>query len=209
MEVNRRRTQQERSAAMRAALVASARELFAAEGYAAVGTEAIVRAAEVTRGALYHHFADKEELFLAVFEDVEREVLGRIVASMPVVGPDAGTAATLAALDAGVATWLDACADPGTQRILLVDGPAVLGWTRWRELGMGYAGGLIEAVVAQAVTTGPLGGLPARPVTHVVIGALEEAALYVAGHDDPAAARAEMAAVLSRTFAALFGYPTA
>ena len=204
---------------MRAALVASARELFAAEGYAAVGTEAIVRAADVTRGALYHHFADKEELFVAVFEDVEREVLDRIVASMPSVDPSAGAsggasggasvdasggAATLAALDAGVATWLDACADPGTQRILLVDGPAVLGWTRWRELGMGYAGGLIEAVVAQAVTAGPLDGLPVRPVAHVVIGALEEAALYVAGHPDPAAARTEMAAVLSRTFAALF-----
>jgi AcrR family transcriptional regulator len=204
MEVNRRRTQQERSAAMRAALVAAARPLFAAEGFAAVGTEAIVREAAVTRGALYHQFADKVELFAAVFEDVEREVCERIVAAQPPLDPAAPDAA-LAAITAGVETWLDACADPGIQRIVLVDGPAVLGWARWRELGMRYAGGLIEGVVALAAADGPLAGVPVRPLAHVVVGALEEAALYVAGSDDPDAARAEMAGVLTRTFGVLFG----
>jgi AcrR family transcriptional regulator len=206
MDVNRRRTQEERSAATRAALVAAARPLFADEGFAAVGTEAIVRAAAVTRGALYHQFADKVELFAAVFEEVEREVVDRIVAAQAVPASPS-PADALAAFDAGVATWLDACAEPGIGRIVLVDGPAVLGWARWREIGMRYAGGLIEAVVTLAAEGGPLAGLPVRPLTHVVVGALEEAALYIAGSPDPPAARAEMAEVLRRTFGTLFAPP--
>src|SRR2546421_10255411 len=117
------RTQSERSAATREALIAAARELFAERGYAAVGTEEIVRAAGVTRGALYHHFAGKRELFEAVHEDDERQLVERIAASAISTSAD-----PLQALHAGAQAFLDACEDPAVQRIALVDAPSVLGW---------------------------------------------------------------------------------
>src|SRR6266480_6781390 len=110
------RTQSERSAATTAALVAAARELFAERGYAGVGTEEIVRAAGVTRGALYHHFDGKRELFAAVYEDVERQLVERIAASAMASAGD-----PMEALQAGAEAFLDACEDPAVQRIALLD----------------------------------------------------------------------------------------
>ena len=115
----------EQSEATRAALIAAAHSLFAERGYAAVGTEEIVRAAGLTRGALYHHFAGKLELFQAVYEDVERRLVEQIAASaMP------GAGDPLQALHAGAQAFLDACEDPAVQRIALLDAPSVLGWER-------------------------------------------------------------------------------
>src|SRR3954465_3492322 len=115
----------ERSDATRAALIAAARRLFAQRGYAGVGTEEIVRAAGVTRGALYHQFADKRELFAAVFEETEAELIAEAARRAPdAKGP-------VEALRSGFLGWLDACSEPGTQRIVLVDAPAVLGWEEW------------------------------------------------------------------------------
>lgn len=195
----KRRTQRERSSSTRAALLAAARPLFAEQGYAAVGTEAIVRAAGVTRGALYHQFADKTELFVAVFEQVEREVVERIGAQL------AGLADPGRVLEAGVEAWLDACEDPAVQRIVLIDAPAVLGWDRWRTLGQAYGGGLVEAAIAAAIEAGQIRPQPVRPLAHVLIGALDEAALYVARAEDRASARAEMSAVLGGIVAGLAG----
>ena len=127
----------ERSEATRAALVAAARPLFADRGYAHVGTEEIVRAAGVTRGALYHQFRDKLELFAAVVEQLEQELAKRTgVAAMATQQP--GAPDPLAELRAGAEAWLEACTEPEIQRIVLLDGPAVLGWERWREIGMRY-----------------------------------------------------------------------
>jgi AcrR family transcriptional regulator len=186
------RTQADRRAATRAALVTAARPLFAQRGYAAVGTEEIVRAAGVTRGALYHHFGGKEALFLAVFEQVEQELLDQIgarVAASGVIDP-------LAALRAGVDEMLALAADPGLAQITLLDAPAVLGWERWREIGWRYGMGLTEAVLKAAVEAGEIREQPLRPLAHVLLGALDEAALYVARADDQKAARAQMGAVL-------------
>src|SRR5215212_184607 len=105
------RTQAERSESTRGALIDAARRLFADRGYAAVGTEEIVRAAGVTRGALYHHFDGKEDLFRAVYEDVERELVERVAASATAAGDP------LELLHAGVQAFLDACEDPAVQRI--------------------------------------------------------------------------------------------
>src|ERR1700754_1886755 len=124
----KRRTQAERSATTRIALVGAARRLFAAQGFAGVGTEAIVREADVSRGALYHHFADKTELFAAVLEDVEREVAEQLAA---VAGTSVGFVEMLVG---AMEAWLDLCARPEVQRIVLTDGPSVLGWPRWREI---------------------------------------------------------------------------
>src|SRR5918996_4886685 len=189
---DKRRTQAERSAATRAALVAAARRLFAERGYAAVGTPEVVAAAGVTRGALYHQFAGKAELFLAVYEQVEQEIterIGELVAA-------AGASDPLEALGAGAEAFLDACAEPEIQRIVLIEAPAVLGWDVWRAVGLKYGLGLTEAILRAAMEAGRIAEQPVRPLAHVLIGALDEAALYVARADDPAAARDEMRAVL-------------
>lgn len=196
MRVNRR-TQRERSSSTRTALLAAARPLFAEHGFAAIGTEAIVRAAGVTRGALYHQFADKTELFAAVFEQVEQELVQRIGVSL------AGVTDPADVLGAGVDAWLDACSEPAVQRIVLIEAPAVLGWERWREVGQAHGGGLVEAALAAEMAAGRIPQQPVRPLAHVLIGALDEAALYVARADDQDAAREQMRAVLRGVIAGL------
>jgi AcrR family transcriptional regulator len=198
MEVKRTK-HAERSEATRAALVAAARALFARHGYARVGTEEIVRAAGVTRGALYHHFRDKEDLFLAVFEEVEREVTERIGAR--VIG--GGAADPVDALLIGAEMFLDVCAQPEVLRIVLLDAPSVLGWERWREVGQRYGLGLVQAALQAGIDAGALEPQPVRPLAHVLLGALDEAALLVARAPEPDAARAEMRDTLARVIAAL------
>lgn len=190
MDVNRR-TKAEQGEATRDALVAAARELFAERGYAAVGTEEIVQRAGVTRGALYHHFRDKEALFLAVFEQVEVELvadLGRLAA---------GASDPLDALRRGAEGLLDLARDPAVQRITLIDAPAVLGYDVWREVGARHALGLVEGVLEAAVDAGQIRRQPVKPLAHVLMGALDEAAMMVARAEDPDAARREMGATLA------------
>ena len=197
MEVNRR-TQADRSAATREALIAAARPLFAEHGFAGVGTEAIVRAAGVTRGAMYHQFADKTELFAAVVEAVEADLTTKIGATTDASGFTDPTDLMVA----GVHAWLDACADPEVQRVILLDAPAVLGWARWREIGM-QGIGLIEALLSYGIEVGRIRPQPVLPLAHILIGALDEAALYVTLADDQDLARAEMSDVLVQLVAAL------
>jgi AcrR family transcriptional regulator len=170
MNVNR---QASRSASTRARLIRAARRLFARNGYAAVGTEEIVRRAGVTRGALYHQFADKQDLFLAVYEQVEQDLTERVAATLGEVS------SPFAALRAGIGVFLDACRTPEVQRIVLTDGPAVLGWERWREVAERNGLGLIEAVVGAAIEAGEIVELPPQALAHLLMGALDEAALLV------------------------------
>ncbi len=189
----KRRTQLDRTAATRGALVAAGRELFGSRGFAAIGTEEIVRAAGVSRGALYHQFADKTELFAAVFEQVEEELTQRIGATLAA----GGISDPVGALQAGVGAWLDACAEPEVQRIVLLDAPSVLGWERFREVGLRYGVGLVEATLTAAMDAGQLTPRPVRPLAHVLIGALDEAALFVVRAPDPAAARRDVEETLA------------
>lgn len=193
-----RRTQADRTAATRAALMAAARRLFADPGFAAVGTEAIVREAAVSRGALYHHFADKTELFAAVLEEVEGDIAGRL--AEVAAGVDGGFAPKLIS---AVETWLDECEQPEIQRIVLVDGPSVLGWVRWREICQRHVLGLIRAVLDQGIAAGELRGQPVTPLAHALIAVADEAALYVVSAAEPAKARREMIAVAKNLLAAL------
>ena len=188
-----RRTQAARSAATREALIAAARPLFATHGFGSVGTEAIVRAAGVTRGALYHQFADKTELFAAVFETVEAELTQRI----DDVVSNAGTADPLELMKLGAATWMLACTEPEVHRIVLVEAPAVLGYQRWREVGLRYGLGLVQSLLSYAMDVGALRRQPTEPLAHVLIGALDEAALYVAQAADQQTALTEVTAVLN------------
>jgi AcrR family transcriptional regulator len=194
MEIKTTNNQEQRSAATRAKLVAAARALFAARGYAAVGTEEIVRAAGVTRGALYHQFRDKEQLFDAVFEEVEAETTQRIAE----VALGDGAVDPLAALRAGARAFLGVCAEPDIERIVLLDAPAVLGWERWREIGLRYGLGLVAGTLQAGIDAGAIAPQPVTPLAHVLLGALDEGALYVARAADRETARAEVEAIVDR-----------
>ncbi|HEX4558010.1 MAG TPA: TetR family transcriptional regulator [Mycobacterium sp.] len=194
-----RRTQAERAAETREALIAAARPLFAAHGFAEVALETIVRAAGVTRGALYHHFADKTDLFAAVFERVESEVATRMTEAIAA----ANETDPVEVMRLGVGFWLDACADPEVQRITLVDAPAVLGWTRWTEIGDQYNTGLVRDLLANAVETGRIPAQPIDATALTMMGAMREATLYVARAEDHDEARADAGAVMERLIRSL------
>jgi len=194
-----RRTQAERSEATREALIGAARSLFAEHGYAGVGTEEIGRAAGVTRGALYHHFGGKQDLFEAVYERVERELAERIA----VGALSGGAAAPLEAMRAGAEMFLQACTEPEAQQIALLDGPSVLGWDRWREIATEHGLGLIEATLQAAVDAGAIAEQPIRPLAHVLMGALDEAAMLVARAEDPEQMRADVGRTLDSLLAGL------
>ena len=184
--------QAERSEATRKALVDVSRRLFAKRGYADVGTEEIVRRAGVTRGALYHHFSGKEDLFRAVAEQVEEEMTRK------------SAEAALAHQDpweqqrAGWEAFLDACLDPAVQRIILLDAPSVLGPKAWREIASKYGLALVQFGLRSLMEAGLIEEQPVDPLSHLVIGALSEAAVVIAQAEDTEAARAEMGAALER-----------
>jgi AcrR family transcriptional regulator len=177
---------EEQAAATRAELLRVARELFAARGYADVGTEEIVRAAHVTRGALYHHFTDKRDLFRAVHNLLADELLQQIVAQT------AGSADAWEALTRGVRAFLATCEDPAVIRISHLDAPAVLGWAEWREVDARHWLGVLTMALGEAMDAGLLPRRDVQPLAHMLMGAMVEASMMIANAADPAAARAEV-----------------
>jgi len=182
-----RRTQDERRAVTRRALVCAARELFAEEGYHAAAAGEVVRRAGLTRGAMYHHFEDKRDLFRAVVEEVEEEVDGIVLSRARRALRE--TSDAWEALLAGYCAYLDACVRPDVRRILLLDGPAVLGWEEWHEIDAAHAVGQIEAGLWLMMENGMMERRPARPLAHLLHGAILEAAIYVAVSGEPEQAR--------------------
>ena len=189
-----RRTQAERTAATRALLIDAARKLFADKGFGDVSTQAIVEAAGVTRGALYHQFGDKAALFAAVYEEVERNLVADIAAQIMAAQPRD----PLEAMRVGARLFLEGCAAPDVQQIVLVDAPAVLGWDQWLAVGTKYGLGVIEGMLAHAIAEGVVPDQPLRATAHVLLGALDEAALYVSRATNRGRARTEMEAVCDR-----------
>src|SRR5262245_4203597 len=183
-----------RSEATRQRLVAAARALFAERGYTGVATEGIVQAAGVTRGALYHQFRDKAGLFAAVAERVHAEIAERIPTGARADGPTG----PMTVLQAGMRRFLEACADPAVERIILVDAPAVLGWQAWREMAERHGLGLLQSALQAAIGAGAITPQPVVPLAHALIGALSECAMYVARAQDPPAARQQCAAILQQ-----------
>jgi AcrR family transcriptional regulator len=192
-----RRTQHDRSSNTRAALVAAARELFATRGYQAVPADEIVRAAGVTRGAMYHHYADKQELFRAVVEDLEREITAEVAAVLE------GAADPVTGMATALDVFLTACLRPEVRQISLTDAPAVLGWTTWREIEAKYGLGVLTSVLSKAIEDGVLAPQPVRALAQLVLAAVMEAAHMVAEAADPVVARAEAQQVLGTWLAAL------
>jgi AcrR family transcriptional regulator len=188
----------EQSQETRAALIAAARDLFAVRGYARVGTEEIVRAAGVTRGALYHHFSGKLELFEAVYEELERGLVESVAASA-----ELKTSNPLEVLRIGALAFLDACEDPAVERIALLDAPAVLGWERWREIGMRYGLGVVLATLRAAMEAELIDEQPVEPLAHMILAAIDEGAMLVARADDGGETRAAVGASVARFLDAL------
>jgi len=180
----RRRSQAERTAATRRALVEAGRELFAARGFAGAGQEEIVERAGVTRGALSHHFGTKQGLFHAVVEAVEGDLTGRIAVAA-LQGADARDH-----LRFGCLAFLDAALDPGVRRILLLDAPAVLGWQAWRDLDTVYGLGLVSEALEHCMEAGLVRRRSVQPLAHLLLAALNEAAMLVANAEDPVHTRA-------------------
>lgn len=193
MEI-KRRTQVERSAATREALISAARKLWGLRGYAEVGTPEIAKEAGLTRGAMYHQFADKAALFRGVVEAVEQDVMAR----MATLVASSGAATPADAIRAAVDAWLEVSGDPEVRQLILLDAPAVLGWAGFREVAQRYSLGMTEQLLAEAIRAGQLARQPVRPLATVMIGALDEAAMAIATADDPKRARREIRQVLRR-----------
>jgi AcrR family transcriptional regulator len=175
-----------RGEATRGELLRAARELFAEHGYAGVGTEKIVERAGVTRGALYHHFQDKRDLFRAVHEELEQELVASIGERI------AGIEDPWELLATGVRAFLDSCTDPAIMRISLLDAPGVLGWGVWREIDARYALGLVTFGLRNAMDHGLFREQEVGPLAHVLIGAMTEAGMLIANAPDPVQARREV-----------------
>jgi AcrR family transcriptional regulator len=177
----------EQGEATRAAIVRAARDLFTERGYGGVGTEEIVRRAKLTRGALYHHFAGKKDLFRAVHEQIEGETMAAIGERMAAADAD-----PLELLVVGTRAFLDACTDPAVTRVTLIDAPSVLGGEEWREIDARHGLGILIAGLEGGMDAGVLRRQPVRPLAHLLLGAMGEAGMAIANAADPAAARAEI-----------------
>jgi AcrR family transcriptional regulator len=187
------RTKAAQREATTAALIRAGRELFAQRGYAGVGTEEIVQRAGVTRGALYHHFpGGKEDLFRSVLIELSAETARRVRDSVQAARDPWD------ALVRGIDAFLDACATPEVQRIMLIDGPSVLGWDVWRAIDADYSHGLVKGALDRVAEGGGLLPQPTDALAQVLLGALHEAAMVVARADDLQAARAEMGTMVRR-----------
>ncbi len=173
--------------ATRGQLIEVATRLFAEHGYEGTSIEAVLSAAGVSRGALYHHFAGKEALFEAVVAAVSDQVTAELAETIQ------DSADPVDALRTAALAWIDLAADPVIQRVVLVDAPSVLGWDRWRAMDDGRTLGALRAML-QAVSDSDGGRLPSElvgPFSHMILAALDEIVLVVARSPDSAAAVAE------------------
>lgn len=170
-----RRSNRDRTDATRAALIAAARALFVDKGYAATGTPEIVGAAGVTRGALYHHFADKEALFRAVVEQEAEVVAAEIERAAPSEAADLASA-----LSAGGRAYVKAMHEPGRTRLLLLDGPAVLGRAEMDEIDGRHGNRTLREGLAAAIRAGAIAPLPLDALTGLLGAMYDRATLAVA-----------------------------
>jgi AcrR family transcriptional regulator len=196
-----KRRQAKNSAATRAALIRAARRLFAERGYAGTATEEVVRRARVTRGALYHHFRDKSDLFMAVLDE-EQKKLAAISSEAAAAQDDPWKA-----IVAGSNAFLDACLDRAVQQIVLLDAPAVLGLQRWRESDQSYYLAPTKMALEAAAAQGLIEPQPMDVLAHVILGALNEAAVLIARAEDQAAMRRQVREVVQRLFEGLRAKP--
>jgi len=183
-------------AATRAALLGVAHELFGKSGYQETSLDEIVSRARVTKGALYHHFRGKDDLFAAVYEQVQKEVSDKVVAEF--LRPDPWEA-----LQVGCELWIESHLDPMVQRIAMRDARAVLGWEAVREVEARYGAVPLRGVLRRAIRKGLIEPVPLRPLGLMVMGALTEACFYVGDSDDRDVAFGEVRDLVARLLAGL------
>jgi AcrR family transcriptional regulator len=172
-------SQAERRAATIRGIEDAARKLFATRGFADTTIDDIAARAGVAKGAVYHHFSSKEEIFTRVLESIQAEL-----ASAQIPAPSAKPRDPLDMMAAGVLRYLHAICEPDVKRILLIDGPAVVGWQKWREIDARYFGALTRAGLANAL--GPsVSPREIEPLAHLLMGAIMEAALVCATAEHP------------------------
>jgi AcrR family transcriptional regulator len=185
--------QAERRAATTEAILKAGRRLFGDRGFAATTIDDIAEAAQVAKGAVYHHFATKEAVFEAVFDVVSRDLVADIDRAARTEKD------VLAAMVAGTQHYFAACAKGPACQIILRDGPAVLGWERWREIDAQHFGGKFPRALAAAMDAGLIARQPIEPLARLLLGAATEAAVACAGRPDVAKAGGEY----SRAFKSL------
>jgi AcrR family transcriptional regulator len=170
-------TQTERRQATQAAILKAAKRLFGEHGFAETTIDDVASAARVAKGAVYHHFATKEALFEAVFDQVSQGLLAEV---------DRVARSEKDALDAmakGTQAYFAACAKGAIGRIVLHDGPAVLGWERWREIDNRHFGGRFTVALTRAMDDGLIARQPVEPLARLLLGAVTEAAVACSGRD--------------------------
>lgn len=186
------RTQPERSAATKGALLSAARRLWGERGYAGASTPEIAEAAGVTRGAMYHQYANKTELFVAVLEAIEMEVIERLASGVMAASPSTPAETLHVTADA----WLQIAVEPEIRQLMLLDAPSILGWAGFREISQRYGLGMTEQLLSAAIDAGELRAQPTRPLATIVLAALDEAAMVIANATDPIRERQEVQAVV-------------
>jgi AcrR family transcriptional regulator len=171
--------------ATRGQLIDVATSLFAEHGYEGTSIEAVLAAAGVSRGALYHHFAGKEALFTAVVSAISDRVTVELTEAIR------DCTDPVDAMRTGALAWIDLAGDPVIQRVMLVDAPSVLGWEQWRAMDEGRTVGAMRAMLQAVSDSGRLPQELVEPFSHMILAALDEAALVVARATDSRAAVAE------------------
>jgi AcrR family transcriptional regulator len=171
--------------ATRGQLIEVATRLFAENGYEGTSIEAVLTAAGVSRGALYHHFAGKEALFEAVVSAITDRVTVELTEVI------SGCTDPVDAMRTGALAWIGLAADPVIQRVVLVDAPSVLGWERWRTMDNGQTLGAMKAMLQAVSDSGRLPSDLVDPFAHMILAALDEFALVVARAPDSKTAVAE------------------
>ncbi|MGH3193050.1 MAG: TetR/AcrR family transcriptional regulator [Streptosporangiaceae bacterium] len=171
--------------ATRGQLIEVATSLFAEHGYEGTSIEAVLGAAGVSRGALYHHFAGKEALFAAVLEALNERVTEEITEAVR------DCTDPVDAMHTGALAWIDLAGDPVIQRVILVDAPSVLGWEQWRAMDEGRTVAAMRGMLQAVSDSGRLPQELVEPFSHMILAALDEAAMVVARAPDSGAAVAE------------------
>jgi AcrR family transcriptional regulator len=187
------------SESTRNALVDSAVELFAQRGYAATSLDEVAKRARVTKGALYHHFTGKQALFEAAFEAVEGTAVARLAELLT------GPGGAWEQAKAGLRGFIEVCLDPPYQRIVIHEGPVVMGWERWREAEDRSSFGLVKAGIQALVDSGELTDLPVEVTARLLFGTLSAAATLIANSADPAATSTEVTTTITAMLERLRG----
>lgn len=186
-----------RAEGTRTALLHHARQVFTQKGFADASTDEMVQRAKVTKGALYHHFANKQDLYQAVIEDMESELVTRLEAAAAACSDRQSRLKTMCH------AYLDACLDPNLARVLVIEAPVVLGWKTWCEIAQTNEVAALARCLAASRITGFINGEPLETVAQVLLGALNTGARVIATAPDPQAARLEVEETIERLLAGL------